>query len=452
MKRNVFKKFNDFIKYNESISYRKPITLDDLVEYKRPEIQYFGVSVSEIKYNFWILEDYKYDITACRSTFEDENSIIRSNIKIDEKLSPCLYICISSTPQSKDNGELINDIKGVIKKIRSVCKFKSKIDLNKTYIIHPETLEDEIVLNENALEHEDPFSLITTDGSEFVYDINGEEVRSNEIMICMTSDTTIEITGEDFYHYYNLTGMSHTDQYKNIWTRFSFEKIASDMFDYPSFFEDYYQPEEYDIPDLGYSLKNIIESTIPNISKETRKKLIETILDQLDFDEINERIETEFKDNDDIINNISDDDLINVMNEFNYDLDIVSSIRNNHDSMLYDKFLEKAEEFIVDKVCDNLGDLYYLLEEKKENYYTDRYLYFLVDPSVIVYGYSKSGDDVVSYEDWGYGLTDLDVDDMISDYLYDFDKIKTERFDDSNIYLYGKNEYDLLVKRAIEEL
>ncbi len=451
MKRNVFRKINDFIKYNESISYRKPIKLDDLVEYEKPEIQYFGVSVSEIKYNFWILEDYKYDITACRSTFIDDNSIVRSNIKIDEKLSPCLYICISSTPQSKDNGELINDIKGITKKIRSVCKFKSKIDLNKTYIIHPETLEDAIVLDENALEHEDPFSLITTDKNEFIYDINGEEVRSNEIMICMTTDTTIEITGEDFYHYYNLTGISHTDQYKNIWTRFDFEKIASDMFDYPSFFEQYYQPEEYDIPDLGYNTQDIIKSAIPNISKETRRKLIEIILDQLDLDEINERIETEFKDNDDIINNISDDDLINVMNEFSYDLYIGSSIINQHDSMIYDKFLTKAEDFIVDKVCDNLGDLYYLLEEKKDNYYTNRYLYFLVDPSVLVDGYSRSGEEVGAYEDWGYGLTGLDVDDMIQNYLYDLSEINSSRFDDSNIYLYG-DEYDLLVKRAMEEL
>ncbi len=414
MKRNVFKKFNDFIKYNESHN------INQLEHYPGSSLNWFGFKPGELDSNFYFLNNYKYKLISIESTFVDNNSRVRKEIKIGETLKPCIFINIHTNHSSLGNDELLSDIKSVIKKIKSICKFKSKIDFNELYIIDPE-VDDIIVLNDDSIKSDDPFNLVSIEGKEFVYDINNDDITDDNLRICMVSDSEYLINGQDFYHYYDLSGSLHIDKEKNIWTRFDLRDVAISLFDDYNFINRYYQQTDdsyYRYNDLTTS--DILRDVVENINLDDKDKLIDAILEYMTIEEINTILSTSYGS----LYEISNDKLIELLesSELDSDTSIISSITTVYDSILNDKYNEKAEEFIVNSIYEYMDsmDITYIKEEiRYSDSEIDRYIHILFDPNIFVNDYLESGDDVEDWDYWSSRLGGSDIDTIIDKYLSD---------------------------------
>ena len=445
MKINVFKKFNDFIKYNESHNINK------LEHYQGSSLNWFGFKPGELDSNFYFLNNYKYKLISIESTFVDDNSRVRKEIKIGETLKPCIFIKIYTNHSSLGNSELLSDIKSVIKKIKSICKFKSKIDFNKLFIIDPE-VDDNIVLNEDSIKSDDPFNLVSIEGKEFIYDINNDSIMDDNLMICMVSDSEYLINGQDFYHYYDLSGSLHIDKEKNIWTRFDLRDVAISLFDDYNFINKHYQQTDdlyYRYNDLDTS--DILRDVVENISLDDKDKLIDIILEYMTIEEINTILSTSYRS----LYEISNDKLIELLesSELDSNTSIVSSITTVYDSILNDKYNEKVEEFIVNSIYEYMDDMdiTYIKEEiRYSDSEIDRYIHILFDPNIFVNDYLESGDDVEDWNYWSSRLGGSDIDIIIDKYLSD--KHGGNIYSDSFEYIPSIDNYNNIIEDMIDIL
>ena len=299
---------------------------------KSPYSHPFGLTPDEIVDLFYSLDKEKFFINSKYYRYiDDSRSIepnsIRTNIKIDEELTPCLDIVIKGrrNPSNKSIDGVIGEIKRVLKKIIYINKYKSGYNFNKILIIDPFTLDgvsddiDGFNPFKYSIKGENPFDSISNEGTSFIYKEGEDTISSNEIRIILVSDKKVDVTPRIFYDFYDLTNVDKIDKKGNLWCVFHFKEIANILFK-DDYVERFFEPDDWEDVYTSYDYDYTISDIINDISDENKKKLINFLYKEHGLEDINSELEDEIEPIESLEDflDIDDDDLTKVFHEVYY--------------------------------------------------------------------------------------------------------------------------------------
>lgn len=375
----------------------------------------------EVDDNFYGINKYKIYISQIEIGFIDDNENIRKDIKINEKLNKYIKVELRTQSSSLGNEETISDIKAIFRKLKAIGKSKYKEEYENPIILDPNLKDLMSNIKKDSLDSKDPFSLVkmSEEGKTFIYNIEDEETRSRSLTVFLIQNNKTIITDLLFYDFYNLHNSSDfIDKEGNFWTEFEFKDIAINMYRDEKYVEKYYMPEDFDPIDMVDS-EYIIEDIVSSISDENKKNYLTLLLDIKDFNEILELCEDEYEDPDDLIENISDEDLKNILNE-GYD-DLTHSVIYRYNDIYYDKFQKLVEDDIRSSVCDYIDRYiecdYFLTKDEKE--YIE-YIRIKFDPNIFIYGYDKDND-IEDWSEWGESIAGENINTIINEFIREHD-------------------------------
>lgn len=417
--------------------------------------KYKNIDRNDIEDNFYMLSDYNVYLSTTKVGYIDKDGFIREDIKIGESLKPCILIEIRTKSNSKAKEELINDIKMVIKKIKYIYKFKTGNNLSDLIVLDPQIKSDRTInINSEKLNYEDPFSIISTseDGKKFKYSKdNDKEVKSLDLEFCMVSDSTKEITDEDFYIYYELTGADAIDKDGELWYEYDFKEVADFLFKDKDYVEKYFMPEDWDFDNFNVEHDYIISEIVDSISNENKKNYLTKLfeLEEITIDDINKISEESYKDLNDLIENITDSDLRSIIEE--QDDDMTYSLIWSYNDILNSKYQKVAEDYIRDetlKYIDKYIEFDYVNYIDKEKY--KEYIWIKYDPIVFEYGY-KEDDDHDDWGNWGDRLHGEDIGNSIYELLDEHsNQIHWNDYIGDNIWI-SRAEIDQYIKDVLND-
>ena len=443
----MIKNWKEFLLLESKYDLTKVGNSLELTEYKDDRPSIFGIDENEIEDNFYLLNDYKLYLSHLELTFVDDDGFVREDIKIGESLKPCIYIELNTKSDSKGNEQTINDIKYIIKKIKTITKFKSSILLKDFVIFDPNIrASGRPNINSEKIKLEDPFSIISISesGDKFKYNLNNEEVKSLDLDFCLISDNKIEITDEIFYKHYKLSGAEAIDKDGELWCEFNFNEIAEILFKDSNYVEKYFYPEEWDFDAFNVESKYIIDDVVSSISDENKKNYLTLLLD-LEFttlENLNDICEESYDDLNDLIENITDEDLKTIIEE--NDDDMTQSFIWYYNDGLNTKYQKVAEDYIRDetlKYIDKYIECDYVNYIDKENY--KEYIWIKYDPIIFEYEY-KNDDEPDDWANWGNRLQGEDINNSIFEEIYEHSKqISWSDYIGDGIYMssYDINNY-----------
>ena len=451
--------------WNEFLLLESKDNTDNFKDYKEllktPYNHPFGITPNEISDLFYeldknfILSSKYYRYLDNGRTFVEDS--LRTNIKIDEELKPCLDLIIKIKQDSNknQNDDILNTIKKIVKKIITINKLKSGIKFNNILIQDgwklSEDEPDEPVDGYNPFKYkvdgDDPFNKIEFSGSGFVFkgDDEGDYVSSNEIRIILVSDTPVEITPLIFKDFYDLTEVDKIDDKGNLWCVYQFKEIADILFS-GHWVERFFEPDDWNNVYDSYDDDYIIEDVIDNINGENKSKLIKFLNDNVDLDNINPMLDEEIES----FHDISDDDLKSVFKL--HDIDILNDIISRYVSVKSDKYYEAAEEYIKDETTEfleNILDISYRVVYNEKEYYDELWICF--NPDIFIDYYSDD-DEIENWEgNWGDKLYSSSVFDIIKDLIWEnSNSINWYSHFGDNIYMY-ETDINMYIKDIFSE-
>lgn len=446
----MLKKFKHFL-IKESVS---ELTENDLTKFDSTIMNFFGMEEGgsiNVENSFYILHDSKFYLSFNKLSYIDDKGNIRENIKIGEKLKPCIYLEIKSQPGSKTDNEVLSDIKKVIKKIRSVCKYKSKYDFNKISIQDHfiEKDDDTYNIDRDSIKSEDPFSLISVENGRIIYkDLNDEDniIHSTYINICLYGDELTEITPELFYNFYWMSGAEYKDNKEGyLWISMDLRDIMEVVVKRDQ--SKYYRPEEYDFDVYYVEMDYALDDVISSASDENKKRLVDLIINNISLDDINSTLDEEYETMEEVENNLSDSDIKTLLYEYNYDIDEVGYISNSYNSWMTDKFVIGAQEYLISELEDYITEYmefeFFIVPNDSENKDT---IYIKYDPSISEdnYYYNKDND-TSEWDSWGNRVNNSNIYDSIWEDIRDHEnQIELHSTVGDNIYLSSDDINDML--------
>ena len=411
----MVKNWKEFILENKNLS---KIGNLGLKEFNSKDYSLLGLTTTDITDWSYVLNKNKFYLSDAEIQFIDKDGWIRKDVKIGEILRPCIYISISSQSTSKENQETIKDIKGFLRKIKVISKFKSKTELNNMVVFDPTNTQSKSDLNiiGEIIKLEDPFSIISSKDNKIKYDYNNEETLSNNLDVCLYSDEEIEVTDKDFFSFYklNTTETEYLDKDGKFWVEFDFKEIASAIFKDDELVETFFKPEDFTYDTFDVDKEHIISDVVSSISNENKEKLLRKIGD---FDEMNNVTEEEYEDLEHLISNITDDDFELIFDNLDFDFHILSEIVWQYKDELNIKYQQKAESYIRKETIEYIEEYIkfdYYLHKDDENY--KELIFIKYDPIIFEYGYTDSEypDD---WSDWANRLHSTNLDGSISETL-----------------------------------
>lgn len=431
----MVKNWKEFILENKNLS---KIGNLGLKEFNSKDYSLLGLTTTDITDWSYVLNKNKFYLSDVEIQFIDKDGWIRKDIKIGEILRPCVYISISSQSTSKENQETIKDIKGFLRKIKAISKFKSKTELNNMVVFDPNTKsKSDLNIIGEIIKLEDPFSIISSKDNKIKYDYNNEETLSTSLDVCLYSDEEIEVTDKDFFIFYklNTTETEYIDKDGKFWVEFDFKEIASAIFKDDELVETYFKPEDFTYDAFDVDKEHIISDVVSSISNENKEKLLRRISD---FDEMNNVTEEEYEDLEHLISNITDDDFKLIFDNLDFDFDILSDIVWQYKDELNIKYQQKAESYIRKETIEYI-DKYikfdYYLHKDDENY--KELIFIKYDPIIFEYGY-KEKSEKYDWSYWGDKLHSTNLDGSISETLDEHsDQISWNDYLGDNIYMYS---------------
>lgn len=396
-----------------------------------------GLDENEISDYFYILDEYKFYLSDLQIKFIDKDGWMRRDIKIGESLRPCIYISISSQSTSKPNNNTINEIKGVLNKIKAVSRFKSNNYLNKIVVFDPNiSSRGEVNIKTQIIKLEDPFSIISIEGNKIKYNNNDDVTLSIDLDVCLYSENQVKITDEDFYKFYMLEGADAIDKDGKIWSKFHLKDVSSVIFNNDDLVDKYFEPEDFYYDTYNIESSYIIDDIVSSINDENKEKLLKS----LNIDEINSVTENDYKDIEDLIKNISNDDFKDILKNLNND--IINDITWGYNDQMNIKYQQEAEEYIKDETIKYIDKYikfdYYLHKGDVEE------IWIKYNPMIFEPGYEENNDPE-DWSDWADKIHGESIEQSINEIL---DEHSGQiRWDDTlgdDIYLSNKEINDYL--------
>lgn len=430
----MVKNWKEFILENKNLS---EIGNLELKEFNSKDYSLLGLTTTEITDWSYILNKNKFYLSDVEIQFIDKDGWIRKDIKIGEKLRPCIYISISTQSTSKENQETIKQIKGILKKIKAISKFKSKTELNNMVVFDPNTKsKSDLNIIGEIIKLEDPFSIISSKGSKIKYDYNNEEILSTNLDVCLYSDEEIEVTDKDFFNFYklNTTETEYLDKDGKFWVEFDFKEVASAIFKDDDLVETYFNPEDWDFDAFDVDKKSIIDEIVSCISNENKEKLLRRIGD---FNEMNNVTGEEYEDLEHLITNVTNNDLEIIFNDLDdFNFDILSDIVWQYKDELNVKYQQKAESYIREETIKYIEEyIKFDYHIHKDNEDQKELIFIKYNPSIFEYEYDDS-EDPDDWSDWADRLHSTNLDGSISETLDEHsDQIRWDDYLGDNIYM-----------------
>lgn len=403
----------------------------------------------EIEDNFYGISKYNLYIGSIEVGFIDNNNNFRKDIKIGETLKKYLIIEIRTRFNSKSDQDTIKDIKSIIRKIKTISKLKYKEEYGDIKVIDPSIMEYSNI-KEDMINQPDPFESISMDQTKFIYNLEDDpEYRSNSLKIFLEQTNETEISDILFYDFYDLHDKDndYIDNNGEFWTRMEFREVIHIIHKDEDYVDRYYMPEDYytdDWMDSDYTVVDIVDS----ISTENKEKYLNLILkNESDFIEILDICEEEYSDKEDLIENITDDDLKEILK--NRHDEITNDIKSRYNDVYNDKCQVAIEEDIRTEICDYLDkyvecEYYLTIDDYIES------IWIKFDPNIFLYTYDKDNDPE-EWPEWSNYIAGESIKTIIKELLREHEsEVSINRYATDRVYL-DHNDINNYIKEVLSE-